>query len=80
MLEVATGERAAYSPVDEKNITIGLYPIVRPLFQYTNGVPTGKLKSFLQFSLSEDGQQIVAENGYYPIGEKYKQQNQEILQ
>lgn len=43
------------------------YPISRPLYFYTNGSPTGAVKSFIDFVLSSDGQVIVKENGFVPI-------------
>ncbi len=43
------------------------YGIARPLFFYTNGVPTGVTKAFVEFALSEAGQAIVLETGYVPV-------------
>lgn len=69
----------AVSPTDQELVNAGAYPIVRPLFQYLNGLPSGKLRQFVEFCLSEKGQQIVAKNGYYPIFQTHRQQNNLIL-
>ncbi len=71
--------RVAVSPMLTENIIQGDYPIVRPLFQYVNGIPTGKLDEFIQYGLSETGQQIVAKNGYYPISPNHRLHNQNVL-
>ncbi|NQV40985.1 MAG: PstS family phosphate ABC transporter substrate-binding protein [Candidatus Marinimicrobia bacterium] len=43
------------------------YGIARPLHFYTNGVPTGVTKAFVDFVLSDAGQAIVLETGYVPV-------------
>ena len=45
----------------------GSYPIARPLFMYTNGEPTGKVKEYLDWILSDAGQCIILKKGYAPI-------------
>ena len=69
----------AISPLESNNILSGIYPIVRPLYQYVDGLPTGKVKEFIQFELSEQGQKIIASNGYFPISEKYRALNSQYL-
>lgn len=44
----------------------GSYPIARPLLIYTLGEPTGALKDYLDWILSDAGQKIVLELGYVP--------------
>jgi phosphate transport system substrate-binding protein len=44
----------------------GSYPIARPLFMYTNGEPTGHIKEYLDWILSDEGQCIIVEKGYAP--------------
>jgi len=56
----------AVSPLDEAALRSGLYPLVRPLYQFTKGHPSGKLREFLQFEGSPPGQQIIRRNGYLP--------------
>ena len=45
----------------------GTYPIARPLLYYTNGEPTGTIKSFVDYCLSPEGQERVTEVGYVPL-------------
>jgi len=42
------------------------YPIARDLYMYTNGEPTGVLKAYLDWILSPEAQQIVADQGFVP--------------
>ncbi len=59
----------AISPLDRAAIKAGLYPLTRPLFQFTNGEPMGKTLSFYDFEKSAEGQKIIAKNGYLPASE-----------
>ena len=43
------------------------YPIARPLFMYTPGVPAPHVKEYIDWILSEPGQKIVEETGYVPL-------------
>lgn len=43
------------------------YPIARPLLIYTLGEPTGKLKEYIAWIMSEPGQKIVERSGYVPL-------------
>jgi len=45
----------------------GEFPIVRPLYMYTNGELKGLAKQFIDFVLSEKGQAITGELGYVPV-------------
>jgi phosphate transport system substrate-binding protein len=56
----------AYIPTDE-NIKKGLYPISRLLYLYVRNKPTGELKKFIDWMLSNEGQGVVSEVGYFPI-------------
>lgn len=47
----------------------GEYPIARDLYMYTNGPPTGAIKEYLNWILSEEAQNIVAELGFVPVSE-----------
>jgi phosphate transport system substrate-binding protein len=44
----------------------GTYPIARPLFMYTRGEPTGAVKEYLDWILSDEGQNIIRDKGYAP--------------
>ena len=43
------------------------YPVARPLLFYTDGEPTGLIKTFIDYCLSDAGQAMVAESGYVPV-------------
>jgi phosphate transport system substrate-binding protein len=43
------------------------YALSRSTFYYTNGVPSGEAANFLAFTLSPDGQKIVAQVGFVPL-------------
>jgi phosphate transport system substrate-binding protein len=46
----------------------GSYPIVRKLNFITAGNPKGEIKAFIDFVKGREGQKIVEESGYIPIG------------
>ena len=48
-------------------VVAGTYPITRPLFMITNGFPSGIVREFILFVLSDEGQRLVQEAGYVPI-------------
>jgi len=50
-----------------ENAKSGTYPIVRPLYFLTKQQPTGIVKSFIDFCLSEAGQDIVEDEGYIRV-------------
>ena len=52
-----------------ENTLNGIYPISRPLFMYTNGEPTGAIKDYLDWILSDTGQCMIAKIGYAPVRE-----------
>jgi phosphate transport system substrate-binding protein len=45
----------------------GTYPISRPLLYYTNSVPTGVIKAYIDYCLSAVGQQEVLNAGFVPL-------------
>lgn len=51
----------------ESNASNGSYPVVRPLNIITYGEPTGELKSFIDYIISENGQAIVVEEDYIAV-------------
>ena len=64
-VSVDGGEGFSYpSP---ENIISGDYPLSRPLYFYTDGEPEGLTKEFIDFVMSEEGQNLVLEVGYFPV-------------
>lgn len=45
----------------------GAYPIARPLMMYTNGVPQGDIKQYMDWIMSDEGQCIILKKGYAPV-------------
>jgi phosphate transport system substrate-binding protein len=52
-----------------ENARNGSYPVTRPLFIYTLGDATGPVKQYLDWIGSPEGQTIVEELGYVPVGD-----------
>jgi len=65
-IAVAVSEGAPYVLPSIATVNDGSYPIARPLYMYSAGEPTGHLKAYLDWVLS-DGQGIVAETGFVPL-------------
>lgn len=67
MLKVRKSEgEVAYAPSVD-NVHAHSYPISRSLLVYSLGEPRPALAKYLQWMLSQAGQQIVAETGYVPL-------------
>jgi len=64
---VARDEKSEYEAPTIENVVNGKYPISRPLFLYTNGEPQGPVKKFVDFCLSQEGQDIVLETDFVPM-------------
>jgi len=67
--EVAVSKTADGPCVQPTDATIrdGSYPITRYLYFYTRTKPSGKVKAFVDWVLSTDGQQDVTKVGYFPV-------------
>lgn len=52
---------------DEASIADGSYPFASEFYAVTNGPPTGEVKVFLDWILSEEGQELVGKVGYVPL-------------
>jgi phosphate transport system substrate-binding protein len=52
---------------DAEHVKKGTYPLARDLYFYLRAKPAGEVKTFIDFCLSPQGQQIVNTVGYYPI-------------
>lgn len=51
-----------------ENISDKSYPISRTFSLVSQGQPTDQTKAFIDFVLSKDGQQIVSDAGFLPVG------------
>ncbi len=58
----------AYEPTNETAVLSGKYDIARYLYIYTNGVPTGPIKDWINWILEADkGQAVAQEIGFYAL-------------
>jgi len=77
ILNLALDEKSeSYSPVQMDNVMSKKYPLTRPLNQYLNGKPTGKLLEFMKFQVSKEGQEIVRKQGFFPVQKSWMEFNQ----
>ncbi len=65
-LSIAIENGKTIEPIRE-NVVNGTFPVVRDLILVTNGEPAGKMKEFIDYILSEEGQSIVEEAGYVRV-------------
>lgn len=70
----------AVSPLVEADVLSGRYPIARPLYHYFNGKPSDDLRAFIDFELSDAGQAILKDQGFYRITPEYENINKANLQ
>ncbi len=66
-VRVAATLAGPFVPPTIDTVNDGTYPIARPLYMYTSGEPSGAIKEYLDWIMSEDGQRIVAELGFVPL-------------
>jgi len=69
----------AFSPLNKAAVDSGDYPIARPLYQSTAGVPRGAVLDFINFEISPEGQKIVEREGFFPIGSSHQVENKKNL-
>ncbi|KJJ84310.1 Phosphate binding protein [Candidatus Omnitrophus magneticus] len=59
------------SPRDKENIYSGRYPIARPLNQYISSTAGQKVRDFIAYELSPEGQQVVEDEGFFKLSQEY---------
>lgn len=67
-VKVAKEEGSEAVAPTARDVQSGTYPISRGLFVYTNGEPADTVKAYVDFVLSEEGQGIVEEMDFVPLG------------
>ncbi len=67
MLALAKDETNGFVLPSETTANDGSYPISRNLFMYTRGEPSGKLRDYMDWILSVEGQSIVSQLGFVPV-------------
>jgi phosphate transport system substrate-binding protein len=65
-IAIATEEGQAYVLPSIETVNDKTYPIARDLYMYTDGEPSGVIKEYLDWILSPEAQQIVADQGFVP--------------
>lgn len=66
-LAIAKDGKSPYVIPSVKSVVQKQYPISRSLLFYTNGAPSGEVKSFIDFVFSKQGQEIVLKMDFVPI-------------
>ncbi|MCK8826526.1 PstS family phosphate ABC transporter substrate-binding protein [Natroniella acetigena] len=80
VVNVAVDSNSEYaSPLVPENVATGAYPLARPLNNYFNGQPTGAVLEFIEFIVSEEGQNVAVEAGFYPVSPEFQSVNDELL-
>jgi phosphate transport system substrate-binding protein len=67
MIAIAGEEGGAYVLPSIATVNDKTYPIARDLYMYTDGEPTGIVKEYLDWIISPEAQEIVAELGFVPV-------------
>jgi outer membrane protein OmpA-like peptidoglycan-associated protein len=65
-----TGASGEPVPAEVTHVRDGSYPLYRALYLYTRGPASGNAAEILRFVFSPDGQRLVAEHGFVPLGVK----------
>jgi ABC-type phosphate transport system substrate-binding protein len=67
MVAIAKEAGAPYVLPSIPTVNDKSYAIARDLYMYTNGEPDGIIKEYLDWILSDEAQEIVAELGFVPV-------------
>lgn len=67
MIAIAEQEGGAYVLPSIPTVNDKTYAIARDLYMYTDGEPTGAVKEYLDWILSPEAQDIVAQLGFVPV-------------
>ncbi len=70
MIAIAEEEGGAYVLPSIPTVNDKTYPIARDLYMYTDGQPEGLLKEYLDWIMSSEAQEIVAELGFVPVNQQ----------
>ncbi len=67
MIAIAKEAGSAYVLPSIETVNDKTYAIARDLYMYTDGEPSGLIKEYLDWILSDEAQEIVAELGFVPV-------------
>lgn len=68
VLAIASDQGSPYTLPSVETAATGTYPLSRNLYMYTAGLPTGSIADYMDWILSDEGQMIVSELGFVPLG------------
>jgi len=66
-LKVAQKDTGPYYEATVETVLDGTYPIRRPFYMYSLGLPTGETKTYLEWIYSDNAQNIAQRMGYVPL-------------
>ncbi len=66
-IEIAKDAAGEYASPTLENVVSGKYPISRPLYIYVKNDPSGQVKKFVDFMLSDEGQSLVLKVDFVPL-------------
>jgi phosphate transport system substrate-binding protein len=69
MIAIAKEQGSDYVLPSIDTVNDKSYAIARDLYMYTDGQPGGAIKNYLDWILSDEAQQIVADLGFVPVNE-----------
>jgi len=67
MVALARDAAGPYVLPSAATVNDGSYPVARDLYMYTAGLPTGAVKTYLDWILSPTAQEIVTKLGFVPV-------------
>ncbi len=67
VIAIAKDDGSPYLLPSIETVNQKTYPIARDLYMYTNGQPSGPVKDYLDWILSDEAQVIVADLGFVPL-------------
>ena len=68
-ISILNEDESLYIAPTVQNVLDGKYTISRNLNMFTNGEATGTVKDFIDYIQSNEGQEIVEEQGFVPINQ-----------
>lgn len=83
ILAVAKDASSDYAkPTEREKVVAGQYPVSRALYQYVDGKPAkgSVLHKFITYEVSDEGQAIVEDAGFFPLTTADKQANAAVLE
>jgi phosphate transport system substrate-binding protein len=68
ILAISDDPQSPFTLPSVETAASGTYPLARNLYMYTAGMPTGSVADYINWILSDEGQSIVSELGFVPLG------------